>query len=134
MEKWRDEKLKNFQQNVIKEQWGRKSHADTDYRKAAKNESILSGSKLEHRVIVDRNENCPDLSKTKGKCPFSAEITPSKNKNVMDNRKFRKKEVRHMQRHCKVLEHQTLMGTFMNHWKHRISWKKKIIIFTEQEV
>ena len=68
-------------------------------------ESILSRSKIELRVTVERNENSADMSKTNDDRPFSTEITPSKNKNVTDNRKIGKKRVRHMQRHCKVLEH-----------------------------
>ena len=41
--------------------------------------------------MVDRNENSADVSKTKDNRPFSAEITPIKNENITDNRKFRKK-------------------------------------------
>ena len=46
---------------------------------------------------------------TKNDSSFPAEITPSKNKNL------EREEARHLQRHCKVLKHQTLMGNFMNH-------------------
>ena len=90
LEKRRD-KWKKFQQNAIKEQRVRKSHANTGYIKATQVESILSGPKLERRVMVDRNENSADVSKTKDGKSFSAEITHSKNKNITDNRKFRKK-------------------------------------------
>ena len=41
--------------------------------------------------MVDRIEDSADVSKTKDGRSFSAEITPSKNKNITDNRKFREK-------------------------------------------
>ena len=92
LEKQRDKKRRKFQQNVIKEQHGQKSQADTGYRKATKVESILSGPKLEPRVMVDRNKNSEDVSKIKNNRPLSAVITPSKNKNTTDNQNFRKKK------------------------------------------
>ena len=91
LEKQRDKKRK-FQQNAIKEQRGQKSQADTGCRKATKVESILSRPNLEPRVMVDRNENSADVSKTKNDRPFSAVITPSKNKNITDNQNFRQKK------------------------------------------
>ena len=42
--------------------------------------------------MVDRNENSADVSKTKNDRPFSAVITPSKNKNITDNQNFRQKK------------------------------------------
>ena len=52
-------------------------------------EFILSESKREQRVMVQGNENSADLSKRKDDRPIFAEIAP--NKNITDNRKFRKK-------------------------------------------
>ena len=52
-------------------------------------ESILSESKLEQGVMVEGNENSADVCKRKDDRPISVEIAP--NKNVTDNRKFRKK-------------------------------------------
>ena len=89
LEKRRDKKWKKFQQNAIKERRARKSHADTGYRKTTKVESILSESKREQRVMVQGNENNADLSKRKDDRPIFAELT--RNKNITDNRKFRKK-------------------------------------------
>ena len=89
LEKRRDKKWKKFQQNAIKERRARKSHADTGYRKTTKVESIVSESKREQRVMVQGNENSADLSKRKDDRPIFAEIAP--NKNITDNRKFRKK-------------------------------------------
>ena len=89
LDKRRDEKWKKFQQNVIKERRARKSHTDTGYGKTAKMESILSELKREKRVMVQGNENSADLSKRMDNRPIFAEIAP--NKNITDNRKFRKK-------------------------------------------
>ena len=112
LEKQRDKKWKKFQQNAIKEQRPRKSHADTGYRKATKVESILSESKIEQRVMVEGNENSADACNRKDDRPIFAEIAP--NKNITDNRKCRKKR-RHLLRQCKVLEHQILVAKFLNH-------------------
>ena len=89
LEKRRDKKWKKFQQNAIKEQRPRKSHADTGYRKATKVESILSESKIEQRVMVEGNENSTDVCKRTDDRRIFAEIAP--NKNITDNQKFRKK-------------------------------------------
>ena len=56
--------------------------------------------------MVDRNENSADVSKTKDGRSFSAEITHSKIKNITAIKNLERKEVKHMQSHCKVLEHQ----------------------------
>ena len=76
-------------------------------------ESILSESKREQRVIVQENENSADLSKRKDDRPIFAEIAPTKILRIIEN--LERKEVRHMQRHWKVLEHQTLVGKLLKH-------------------
>ena len=89
LEKRRDKKWKQFQQNTIKERRARKSHTDTGYRKTTKVESILTELKLEQRVMLEGNENNVDVYKRKDDRPIFAQIAP--NKNITDNRKFRKK-------------------------------------------
>ena len=116
LEKRRDKKWENFQQNAIREQLVfRKSHANTSYSKATKVESISSGPKLEQRVLVDRNENSADVSKTKDGRSFSAEITHSKIKNITDNKKFRKKRSKTYAESLQSIGTSTLMGKFINH-------------------
>ena len=50
---------------------------------------LLSESKIEQRVMVEANENSTDVFKRTDDRRIFAEIAP--NKNIMDNRKFRKK-------------------------------------------
>ena len=89
LEKRRDKKCKKFQQNDIKERRAWKSYADIGYGKKTKLESISNESKLKQRATVERKENSVDMRKRNGDRPIFAEIVS--NKNITDNRKFRKK-------------------------------------------
>ena len=68
------------------------SHADTGYRKTAKVESVLSESKLEKRLMVERNLNSADLCKRMDDRPIFPEITP--NNNITDKIEDLKRKVR----------------------------------------
>ena len=106
LEKQHDKKRKKFQQNAIKEQQAQKSHIDTGHKKPTKVESILCKSNLEQRVMVEGNKNSADVCITKRTIDqFSLRSLPRKILRITEN--LERKEVRHMLRHCKVLEHQT---------------------------
>ena len=72
--------MKKFQQIAIKKRHAQKSHADIGYRKATKMESILSWPKLEHRVMLHRNENSADCLKQMTIDHFSLRSLPAKAK------------------------------------------------------
>ena len=84
----------------MKERHAWNSHADKINGKTTKVEFILNGSKLEQRVTVE------------GKDQFSLRLLPTKILRIIDI--LNRKEVRHMQKQCKVLEHQNLVGKFLN--------------------
>ena len=81
-------------------------------------ESILSESEIDKRAMVEGNENSTDVCKRTNDRRIFAEIAP--NKNIAGNRKFRRKEVRHMLTHCKVLENQILVVKSLKHGKHQM--------------
>ena len=85
------------------------------YGKMTKVETILNKSKQVQRVTVLGEKNSADVSNRHDSSSIFAEI--ASNKNSTNNWKFRKKEVRHMQKYCKVLEHQTLVGKFLSKLK-----------------
>ena len=72
--------MKKFQQIAIKKWHAQKSHTDTGYRKATKMESILSGPKLEQRLMLHRNENSADCLKQMTIDHFSLRSIPAKTK------------------------------------------------------
>ena len=63
-----------------KKRHAQKSHADIGYRKATKMESILSGPKLEQRLMLHRNENSADWIKQMTIDHFSLRSLPAKTK------------------------------------------------------
>ena len=64
--------------------------------------------------MVERNQNSADLCKRMDNRSIFPGITP--NNNITDKiEDLKRKEVRHMQRHCKMLEHQILLRKFLNH-------------------
>ena len=65
-----------------------KSQADIVYGKTTKVEPISNQSKLEQRATVERKKNSVDVYKRNDNRPIFAEI--ASNKNITDNRKFRK--------------------------------------------
>ena len=102
----------------MKERHAWNSHADKISGKTTKVEFILNGLKLEQRVTIEGKENSADVCKRDDDRPIFAQIAC--NKNITDNRHFKEKisktyaEARHMQKQCKVLEHQNLVGKFLN--------------------
>ena len=79
---WRNDKIRNekVSANRYKKRHAQKSHADIGYRKATKMESILSWPKLEHRVMLHRNENSADCLKQMTIDHFSLRSLPAKTK------------------------------------------------------
>lgn len=92
MEKQRDRKWKQFEQNAIKERRAWKSYADIGYGKRAKVVSISNESKLEQRATKEKKEKSVDVCKRNDDRPNLLRSLPTKILRITENLKSKRRK------------------------------------------